>query len=378
VLSHAKLVQLMLLEFVVWVQCASVVGAVRDGQRERSVGISAHGFVADPGSHRQEPVQEYISSPNVQERQRVMSTNRGERDSVTLPLEMVNFDSDPEIEVEEESSSTTRSPPAKATATPEATTTATTSATLPVVDTTLGFPREDPVGSTGIVESPTTTISLTTEEMEKTSVDGGTTTGTDGHVTESSTTNAVEVTSSVASATTTSVTSAEVDVAMTTDNDEARTESSTSTATAVTSTTKGTTIALEDSGRQRLGFQGNLTGEHVQVSVKSRTYQIRLEDEPEVCTKAYKKASPLLARLIGSGAQGHQAQVNELADLCHSHRDMRRDAVRAKEKVEGLPIKLEKLQREWVLMQTKLAKETQNLQHKAVLWKRLQRQQGNM
>jgi len=81
---------------------------VRDGQRERSVGISAHGFVADPGSHRQEPVQEYISSPNVQERQRVMSTNRGERDSVTLPLEMVNFDSDPEIEVEEESSSTTR------------------------------------------------------------------------------------------------------------------------------------------------------------------------------------------------------------------------------------------------------------------------------
>merc|ERR1712136_188384 len=174
--------------------------------------------------------------------------------------------------------------------------------------------------------------------MEKTSVDGGTTTGIDGHVTESST----------------------------------------STATAVTSTTKGTTIALEDSGRQRLGFQGNLTGEHVQVSVKSRTYQIRLEDEPEVCTKAYKKASPLLARLIGSGAQGHQAQVNELADLCHSHRDMRRDAVRAKERVEGLPIKLEKLQREWVLMQTKLAKETQNLQHMAVLWKRLQRQQGNM
>ena len=71
-----------------------------------------------------------------------------------------------------------------------------------------------------------------------------------------------------------------------------------------------------------------------------------------------------------SGAQGHQAQVNELADLCHSHRDMRRDAVRAKEKVEGLPIKFEKMQREWVLMQTKLAKETQNLQHKAVLWKR--------
>jgi len=61
----------MLLEFVVWVQCASVVGAVRDGQRERSVGISAHGFVADPGSHRQEPVHlppEYISSPKVQER----------------------------------------------------------------------------------------------------------------------------------------------------------------------------------------------------------------------------------------------------------------------------------------------------------------------